>query len=476
LDDVLRGGLPRNRLYLVLGEPGVGKTTLALQYLLKGAELGERSLYITLSETKAELNQVAASHGWNLDSIELFELSAVESKMEQSRDSTFFSPSEVELNQATKAILEEVERYKPARVVFDSLSELRLMAETALRYRRQILHLKQYFAGRNCTVLLLDDGTADRAADDQVESIAHGVIMLTKTAPDYGVARRQLHVRKIRGVKFREGNHDLLMQTGGLVVFPRLVAAEHHTAFNREALSSGIPQMDALLGGGIDRGTSTVFMGPAGTGKSTLAMTFAHMAATRGEKTLFFTFDETLGVLLARARELGIPVDAHREKGLIQVQQIDPAEISPGELAFRIREAVQRDQIRMVVIDSLNGYLHAMPDERHLTLQLHELLSFLNQQGVSSILVLTQQGVMGTAMNSPVDLTYLADSVVLLRYFESMGAMRQAVSVMKKRSGGHERTIREFIISPTGIQVGEPLKGFHGIFSGVPSVIAPPHA
>ncbi|HWA27898.1 MAG TPA: ATPase domain-containing protein [Lacunisphaera sp.] len=466
-DDILNGGLPRNRVYLVLGEPGVGKTTLALQFLLEGQKMGERGLYITLSETTVELNEVAASHGWDLSTIDLFELSALEAQIKDDSDTTFFSPSEVELNRTTQVLLDEVDRIKPMRVVFDSLSELRLMSETALRYRRQILYLKQYFAGQKCTVLLLDDNSARGEVDDQVESLAHGVMVMTKTSPDYGISRRQVRVQKIRGVKFREGNHDLLMETGGLVVFPRLVAAEHHKRFVRESVSSNVVQLDQLLGGGLDRGTSTIFMGPAGTGKSTLSMCFALAAAQRGERVMLYTFDETIGTLQARSAQLALDLEGPLSDGRLQIAQIDPAEISPGELAYRIKQGVQEEGVRMVVIDSLNGYLHAMPDQRHLTLQLHELLAFLNQQGVSTLLVLTQQGLVGS-MQSPVDLTYLADTVVLMRYFEYNGAVRQAISVIKKRSGNHERTIREFSLGATGITVGEPLIGFQGVLSGIP--------
>jgi circadian clock protein KaiC len=466
-DDILSGGLPRDRMYLILGEPGVGKTTLALQFLLDGAKRGESGLYITLSETRAELNEVAASHGWDLSAITLFELAAMEAQIKGDAETTFFSPSEVELNRTTRALLDHIEAVNPARLVLDSLSEVRLMSETALRYRRQIMHLKQFFAGKRCTVLLLDDNSSFGQVDDQVESLAHGVVQLTKTSPDFGVCRRQVMVKKIRGVRFREGNHDLLMRTGGLVVFPRLVAAEHHRPFPMDSVPSGIPGLDRLLGGGIDRGTSTIFMGPAGTGKSTLTMRFALTAAERGEQVLFFTFDETARTLLSRARQLGFDLAPHLASGRIKVQHIDPAEISPGELAYHIKQGVLHDDARMVVIDSLNGFLHAMPDQRHLILQLHELLSFLNQQGVASLMVLTQQGIVGS-MQSPMDLTYLADTVVLMRYFETDGAVRQAVSVIKKRSGNHERTIREFKMSAGGIEVGEPLQGFHGVLTGVP--------
>ncbi len=360
LDDILGGGLPRNRVYLIKGDPGVGKTTLALQFLLEGARLGEGGLYITLSETKEELAMVADSHGWDLGKIHLFELSAVEEKLKGETESTFFHPSEVELNRTTKALLDEVERVKPARVVFDSLSEMRMLAETPLRYRRQILQLKQFFSGRKCTVLLLDDLTSG-AEDLQIESIAHGVLSLQRSSPEYGIARRHLQVQKIRGVRFREGNHDFVIEKGGLVIFPRLVAAEHHFNFQRESFSSEIGELDALLGGGLDRGTSNMLMGPPGTGKSTIAILFALVAAKRHEKVLLFIFDETVGTLVNRATQLGMEIEPHIKSGLIEAQKIDPAEISPGELAHQIQSAVSRDNVRMVIIDSINGYLNAMP-------------------------------------------------------------------------------------------------------------------
>jgi circadian clock protein KaiC len=469
LDDVLGGGLPRNRVYLVQGDPGVGKTTLALQFLMEGVRLGENTLYITLSETKEELAMVAESHGWDLGKIHLFELSSMQESLKGETESTFFHPSEVELNRTTQALLAEVERVKPLRVVFDSLSEMRMLAETPLRYRRQILQLKQFFAGRKCTVLLLDDCSAG-ARDLQIESIAHGVLTLHRSSPDYGIARRQLVIQKIRGVKFREGNHDLIIQRGGLVIFPRLVAAEHHVKFKRESFSSGIKELDALLGGGLDRGTSNMFMGPPGTGKSTIAIKFALAAARRREKVLFYLFDETIGTMLNRARQLGMEIDAFVKSGLIQVEQIDPAEISPGELAHRIRKAVNQDNTRMVIIDSINGYLNAMPAERYLNLQLHEMLAFLNQQGVITIMVLAQQGLVGT-MQSTVDLTYLADTVIMLRYFEARGEVKQALSVIKKRSGRHERTIREIKMGKKGIEVGKPLTGMQGVLTGTPSFL-----
>jgi circadian clock protein KaiC len=469
LDDILCGGLPRNRIYLVQGDPGVGKTTLAMQFLLEGVKQGETSLYITLSETKEELEMVAESHGWKLDQIHLFELSAIEDHLKGETESTFFHPSEIELNRTTKALLEEVTRVKPLRVVFDSLSEMRMLAETPLRYRRQILQLKQFFSGRNCTVLLLDDRSAG-ARDLQIESIAHGVLWLQRSSPDYGISRRQLNIQKIRGVKFREGNHDLIIKKGGLVIFPRLVAAEHHAQFKRESFSSGLKELDALLGGGLDRGTSNMFMGPPGTGKSTMAIKFALTAAERGEKVLFFMFDETLGTLMDRAGKLGMDLQPHIKSGMIRLEQIDPAEISPGELAHKIRDAVISGGIRMIVIDSINGYLNAMPEERYLNLQLHELFAFLNQQGIITIMVLAQQGLVG-AMQATVDLTYLADTVIMLRYFEARGEVKQALSVIKKRSGNHERTIREMKVGKNGIEVGPPLTGLQGVLTGTPSFL-----
>jgi len=468
LDDILGGGLPRNRVYLLQGDPGVGKTTLALQFLLEGARLGETGLYITLSETKEELEAVAESHGWTLGGLNLFELSSMEHQLRSETENTFFHPSEVELNRTMKLLLAEVDRVKPSRVVFDSLSEFQMLAETPLRYRRQVLQMKQFLAGRKCTVLLLDDRSSG-VRDVQIESIAHGVLRLERTLPEYGVARRQLNVQKIRGVKYREGNHDLIIQKGGLIIFPRLVASEHHGKFKRESLACGIKELDDLLGGGLDRGTSTMFMGPPGTGKSTLAIKFAISAAERGEKACFYVFDETKATMRARARQLAMDMDPHIRAGLIHINQVDPAEISPGELVYRIRRAVKEDGARIIVIDSINGYLNAMPKERSLNMQLHELLAYLNQQGVITVMVLAQQALLGT-MQTPLDLTYLADTVVLLRYFEVRGAVKQALSVVKKRSGNHERTIREIKVDKGGITVGPPLSKMQGVLTGVPTI------
>ncbi len=467
LDEILGGGLPRNRIYLVRGDPGVGKTTLALRFLLEGVEHNERVLYITLSETNDELEAVARSHGWDLSRVKVFELSALQERLQGHAETTFFHPSEVELNRTTQVLLDEVERVKPTRLVFDSLSEMRMLAETPLRYRRQMLQLKQYLSGQRCTVLLLDDRTESHQ-DTQIESIAHGVIHLLKTSPAFGVARRQINIVKVRGIKYSEGFHDLVIQTGGMTIFPRLVAAQHHRPFKRESMPSGNAELDLLLGGGLDRGTSNMFMGPAGVGKSTLAIKFAFTTAERGERVLFFLFDETIETMVARSRALGMPLERHMKRGTFVVQQIDPAEIAPGELAHRIKEGVLKNEVRVVALDSINGYLNAMPEDRFMNLQLHELLAFLNQQGVITMMVLAQQGIVGL-MQTAVDLTYLSDTVMLLRYYEHQGAVKQAISVIKKRSGNHERTIREFRTTPKGgIALSGPLRDLHGVLTGVP--------
>jgi circadian clock protein KaiC len=471
LDDILAGGFTQHRLFLVEGVPGAGKTTLALQFLITGAEAGETVLYVTLSETEEELRSVAASHGWTLDGITIRELSPSEAELEPDEQQTMFHPSEVELAVTTKRVLADVERLKPTRIVFDSLSELRLLAGTALKYRRQILALKQYFANRQCTVLLLDDLTAtDR--DLQVQSIAHGVVHLDQLQPEYGSLRRRLRVMKYRGVDFRGGYHDFAILPGGLRVFPRLVAADHRQPTSRARLGSGVPGIDALLGGGIEEGTSTLLVGAAGTGKSTLAAQLVSAAVGRGQRSVMFLFDESPHTLLSRCAELGIEIAAGVESGLVSIQQVDPAELSPGEFTSAIREAVEGGA-KLLVIDSLNGYLNAMPGERYLTIQLHELLMYLGQQGVATILIGAHQGLIGAQMQSAVDASYLADAIVLLRYFEMRGEVRQAISVMKKRGGEHERTIREFRIGAGGIQVGDALREFRGVLTGVPTYEGP---
>jgi len=467
LDDVLSGGLTARRLYLVEGVPGSGKTTLAMQFLMAFARRGEPVLYVTLSETDEELRAVAQSHGWNFTGINIHELMPSEQDLEPELQNTMYHPSEIELAETTRRILRQVEELKPVCVVFDSLSELRLLAGNALRYRRQILALKQFFATRACTVLLLDDMTAsDR--DLQVQSIAHGVIVLEQLNPEYGSERRRLRVAKMRGVSFRGGYHDYVIRRGGIDVFPRLVAAEHRHISERTMLPSGVPELDHLLGGGIELGTSTLIVGAAGTGKSTLAAQFASAAAARGERAAMFIFDEGPETLLSRCRQLNVPLPQCVEQGSITLQQIDPAELTPGEFTHTIRQAVEQNGAKVIVIDSLNGYLNAMPAERHLTIQLHELLMYLGQQGVATILISAHQGLIGSAMTSPVDASYLADAVILMRYFETRGEVRQAISIVKKRGGEHERTIREFRTSGGRIHVGEALREFRGILTGVP--------
>jgi circadian clock protein KaiC len=468
LDDILAGGLTRRRLYLIEGVPGSGKTTLALQYLLAGAKNGESVLYVTLSETAEELQGVAESHGWQLDGIHIRELTPPEAALDVDEQNTMFHPSEIELAATMKPILEDVERLKPTRVVFDSLSELRLVAGSALRYRRQILALKQFFATRECTVVLLDDMTAS-SRDLQMQSIAHGVVLLEQLNPEFGAERRRMRVVKYRAVKFRGGYHDFVINRGGIQAFPRLIAAEHRQLTTRALLGTDIPELDALLGGGIDEGTSTLIVGAAGTGKSTLAAQFAVAAACRGQRAALFIFDESPDTLQTRCRNLGIDLTTHLHTGRISLQQVDPAELTPGEFTHAIRMAVEEQAAKIVVIDSLNGYLNAMPEERHLTIQLHELLMYLGQKGVATILVGAQPGLIGSQMNTPVDASYLADAVILLRYFEDRGTVRQAVSVMKKRGGRHERTLREFRLDEGRITVGDILHEFRGVLTGVPT-------
>jgi circadian clock protein KaiC len=470
LDSVMAGGYPRNHLFLVEGDPGTGKTTLALQFLLDGVRRGERGLYITLSESAAELRGVALSHGWSLDGIELFELMPDEEALSPDAQYTVFHPSEVELTSTTQAIFEVVERVKPMRVVVDSLSEMRLLARDPLRYRRQILGFKHFFTHRQATVLLLDDRAAEDG-DSQLRSLAHGVLLLEQLALDYGAERRKLRVVKMRGMRYRGGNHDYTIRTGGIEVFPRLVAAEHYMPFERASVRSGLEELDLLLGGGLDRGTSSLIMGPAGAGKTILSTQYACSAAERNDHVAFYLFDERLGTFTDRADRLGLPFQEHVKAGRITVRQIDPAEVSPGEFAHTVVATVEQENTQMVVIDSLNGYINAMPDERLLDIRLHELLSYLAQRGVTTVMTLAQHGLILLHQASQAEVSYLADSLVTLRFFEAYGEVRQAISVLKKRSGPHEHTIREFQITNSGVRVGQPLQDFQGVLTGVPNYV-----
>lgn len=471
LDEILHGGLIPYRLYLIEGDPGAGKTTLGLHFAMEGIGRGEKCLYVTLSESKDELCAGAASHGWSLEGIEILELAAGERELSLDTQVTMYTPSEVELTETTKAVLDAVIRTGPTRVVIDSLSELRLLAQGALRFRRQILALKQFFGGRKCTVLLLDDQLS-QPDGLQLHSIVHGVVQLEQLSPLYGAERRRLRVVKFRGSSYRGGFHDFRIQRGGLCIYPRLVSAEHRNPTTPVPISSGIEGIDALLGGGPDRGTSTLFVGPAGTGKSSIALQYATAAASRGDHAIVFAFDESLPTLQTRMAGLGINFRAGYEAGTVKLEQIDPAELSPGEFTARVQQAVEREGAKVVVIDSLNGYLNAMPEEQFLTLQLHELLTFLGAKGVTTFLVVAQHGLVGATMDTPVDTSYLADTVVLFRFFETGGRVKKAISVVKKRSGYHEDTIRELRLSSRGISVSDPLVGFHGVLTGTPL----PHA
>jgi len=469
LDDILGGGLKRSRVFLFEGSPGTGKTTAALSFLMAGREAGERTLYITLSETETELRDTAASHGWTLDGIDIFELVPPENLLDEHQQQSLLYSSDLELGETTRLILDAVERATPSRVVIDSLSEIRLLAQGSLRYRRQVLALKHYFSRHGATVVLLDDLTAE-ASDKTVHSVAHGVIRLEELAPEYGAERRRVRVTKYRGRRFRGGHHDFAIKTGGLDVFPRLVSAEHRTDFDRSPMPCNIPGLDELLGGGIERGSSCLVLGPAGTGKSLLTVLFAMAAIQRGERAALFVFDEELGLLFERTRAFGLDLEGLRNSGELIIEQVDAAELSPGEFTARVRECVSKFDVRTVILDSLNGYQASMPEEHYLLLHMHELLQYLNRQGATTFLTVAQHGLVGD-MRTPVDVTYLADTVVLLRYFEAMGEVRRAISVVKKRAGRHERTIREYSIDENGVTLGDPLTQFQGVLRGVPDFV-----
>lgn len=469
LDEVLSGGLASHRLYLLEGDPGSGKTTLALQFLMEGVRQGERCMFITLSESKEELLASAKSHGWNLEGIDFLEIIASEEALTPDARYTMYHPSEVELGETTKEVRAAAERIKPNRLVVDSLSEIRMLAGNALRYRRQVLALKHHFTKQGCTVIFIDDRT-NHSQDKHLHSLAHGVISMDRQTAEYGTIRRRIEISKLRGQSFREGFHDFQIRYGGIDVFPRLVAAEHRRSHSEHAIESGLPRLDALMGGGISKGTSTLILGAAGTGKSSMATQYVKAAVERGEHAAMFLFDESIAAFLERSSGLGINIEQYVDSGKIFLRPVDPAELTPGEFTHSLREVAEKNQSSIVVIDSLNGYLNAMPSDRFLPLHLHELLTYLGHKGITTLMTMTQHGLMGTAVGVPIDVSYIADSVIMLRYFEAFGEVRQAISVIKKRTGKHERTVRELRMD-NGLEVGEPLRGFRGVLAGVPEYI-----
>lgn len=469
LDSVLRGGLPAGQLYLLEGGSGAGKTTLALQFLMEGARAGEKVLWCTLSETEAQLDATARSHGWNLAGITLLNLGkTTTSGAPGEGEYSFFSPGDIELGDIARAIMEATTREKPDRIVFDPFSDVRLLARDPLRYRRQVLQLREHFAALGSTVILIQESGLETAGDPAVEGVVHGILALYQHAPDYGTPRRRLRIHKLRGVAYREGFHDVVINTGGITVYPRLEAARHAEPPKREEVTTGVAALDTMLGGGLDRGASLLIMGPAGAGKSTMSSQFAAAACDRGERAVVYLFDENERAFLTRSDGLGMGVRRHVESGKLCVRQVDPAEFTPGEFAHAVRHQVEAEGAGLVVIDSLNGYLTGMPDEQHLAMHMHELLTYLSLKNVVTILTLNQHGIVGGTPSSPVEVSYLADSALLLRYFEAQGAVRRAASVVKRRCGPHEVYIREMTISPPGIQLGATLREFRGVLTGNP--------
>jgi circadian clock protein KaiC len=465
LDLLMSGGFPTRRMHLIEGVPGTGKTTLALQFLLAARGRGERTLYVTLSETAEELAAVAESHGWSLDGIDTQQLAPVANRAAE--EYTLYHPAEVELADLTKTVLERADRVQPACVVLDSLSELRLLARDPLRYRRQVLSLKEFFASRGVTVLILDDHSVGED-DLQLRSIAHGVVSLEHLPFEYGRSRRQLRIVKMRGMPVTEGFHDFVILRGGLTVFPQLVAESRLALHDDGPLRSGLAELDALLGGGLTWGTTTLFVGPAGAGKSTVAAQYLCGAANPTARAAVFLFDERLKTFVARCDALGMRATERIASGHLIPQQVDPGVTSPGEFSHRVRRLVDEEGVRLIGIDTLNGYLNAIPTTDAPIVRMHELLSFLNERGVGTLVVLAQHGIVGAAMPAPIDLSYLADAIVLFRFFEAHGQIRKAISVIKKRTGAHETTIRELRMGPSRVHVGEPLTDFHGVLTGVP--------
>jgi circadian clock protein KaiC len=472
LDMILHGGLPSGRLYLLEGEPGSGKTTLGLQFLLEGARRGERVLYVTLSETRDEIEAVAASHGWSLESLELFELAMAAEVLGEAREQSILHPWEMELGATVRLIQEKVAAASPSRIVFDSLSEMRLLSQNPLRYRRQVLAMKQFFSGRKSTVVLIDDLTAERGQrDSHLHSLCHGVVTLERTTLQFGAARRRLQIQKLRGVDFVAGYHDVTLRKGGLEVYPRLVAAHHHKPFIGDPTPSGVEEMDALLSGGPLRGTSTLISGPAGAGKTTLSLQYVHAACERGEACTILEFDERVGTLLVRAKHMGLDLQKHVDSGRLLILQVDPAEVTPGEFSWHIRKQVEERDVRLMVIDSFNGYVAAMPQAQFVALQLHELLSYLNQRGVTTFLIHPQSGLVGSMVTNAINISYVADTVILIRFFEAEGRIRKALSIIKNRGGPHEDAIRELRIDSQGLRIGRPLTEFRGVMTGNPEYV-----
>lgn len=472
LDEILRGGLPAGRFYLLEGSPGSGKTTLALQFLMEGMANGETVLYVTLSETAEELVTVARSHDWSIEQMNMFELAQADVALSFDREQSILHPWEVELSETIRLITDRVEELKPSRVVFDSLSEMRLLAQDSLRYRRQLLMLKQHFASRNITVILVDDMTGNPggniAKDAHLHSLCHGVITLERQTLDFGGARRKLQVQKLRGVDFVAGFHDFVIRKGGINVYSRLIASQHHTYVNGHHVPSGLAELDTMLHGGILRGTTTLITGPAGSGKTNIALQYIAAACKRGERAVIYEFDERIGTLLSRSKLLGFDFKTYIDNGLLYLRQMDPAETSPGEFASMMRCEVEQNGAKLIIIDSLSGYTASMPQEKELLLQMHEMLTYLNQQGVATLMINPQQNLVGSMATSGLNVSYVADSVMLLRFFETEGRIRKAISIIKNRGGSHEDTIRELRIDSQGLRIGQVLDQFQGVLTGVP--------